>query len=288
MRLIDSLRNGTLKFMEAHDALSALIIENTNIEQDGIVLSYDGIWMSSLCDSLVRGKEDKEIVDLSDRMKTILEIKEVSPKPILVDIDSGGRPEQLANTVKRLSMINCDGVVIEDKIGEKKNSLFGTSNTQKQDTIENFVEKIKVAKKSIGNMEMIIVARIESLTLRNDKIDAIERAKAYIEAGADALLIHSSSKDICDLINVISVIKDIYDNYPIIVVPTTYNSYYDKELFDIGCNMIIYANQLMRSAIPAMSKVAAEILTFKRTFEIERDLEPISKTLRLLENEELV
>ena len=273
-----------VKTIEAHSGLTGLIAEKTVVEsKDGALDQFDAMWISSLCDATAKGKPDIELVDMSSRLRTIDDIMEVTTKPIILDGDTGGLIEHFVYNVRTLERMGVSAVIIEDKTGLKKNSLFGTEVEQTQDTIENFCEKIRAGKDVQRTEEFMIIARIESLILEQGMDDALARAFAYVEAGADGIMIHSRQKspkeiiDFCDLFR--AKVKDI----PIVVVPTSFNSITEKELAEHGVNIVIYANQLTRSAFPVMQRTAVEILQNHRALEVDSKLMPFKEIITLID-----
>ena len=256
-----------VKILEAHNGLTGLIVEKTNIKIDGQKLEFDGIWESSLTDSTAKGKPDTELVDFSSRFSTVEEILEVTTKPIIMDGDTGGKIEHFKFRVKTLERLGVSAIIIEDKIGSKKNSLFGDSVPQTQDTIDHFCRKIKEGKTSQVTEDFMIIARIESLILKKGMDDAINRAQSYINAGADGIMIHSKEKDGEEIVEFCKNYKKIKNRAPLVVVPSTYSHFTEQELQDLEINVVIYANHLLRSAYPAMIKVAKSILKNNRSKE---------------------
>ena len=268
-----------VRFLEAHNGLSSLIVESTKVTKDHFPYEFDGIWISSLTDSTAKGKPDIEIVE---RMDTLHQIVEVTTKPIIVDGDTGGVPEHFVFTVKTLERLGVSAVIIEDKIGLKKNSLFGTEVIQQQDSIENFSLKISRGKKAQITEDFMIIARIESLILKAGLEDAIKRAKAYIEAGADGIMIHSKEKEVDEIMAFCKEYNQFENKVPLVVVPTTYPHITERELKNIGVNVVIYANHLLRSAYPAMVKTAERILLNGRAQEAEEDCMTITNIINLI------
>ena len=279
-RLIDA--KPLVRFMEAHNGLSGLIVENIAEEQDGRRLAFDGMWLSSLTDSTAKGKPDIEAVDVTSRMQTLNDIVEVTTKPIIYDADTGGRPEHFAFTVRTLERFGVSAAIIEDKVGAKKNSLFGTEVAQTQATIEEFCEKIEVGKRAKVTSDFMIIARIESLILDKGVDDAIERARAYIGAGADGIMIHSRRKTVDEIAEFCREYGKFDTKVPLIAVPSSYNHVYDHELQELGVDVVIYANQLLRSAYPAMVNTARSILTHGRSKEADDQLLSIKDVLTLI------
>ncbi len=273
---------GLVTAMEAHDGLTGLIVENTVVHQNGGAYQFDAMWISSLCDSTAKGKPDIELVDMTSRFRTIDDITEVTTKPIIFDGDTGGKTEHFTYTVRSLERLGVSMVVIEDKTGLKKNSLFGTEVVQTQDSIENFCAKIRAGKKAQRTKEFMICARIESLILEQGMDDALTRAFAFVEAGADAIMIHSRKKDPSEIQEFISLFRAKDETTPIVLVPTSFNSVTEEEWKEHGANIIIYANQLMRAEVPAMQKAAELILENHRAEECDAMLMPFKDIIRLI------
>ena len=268
--------------MEAHDGLTGLIVENTVVHQDGGAHQFDAMWVSSLCDSTAKGKPDIELVDMTSRFRTIEDITEVTTKPIIFDGDTGGRTEHFVYTVRSLERLGVSMVIIEDKTGLKKNSLFGTEVVQTQDSIENFSAKIKAGKKAQRTKEFMICARIESLILEQGMDDALTRAFSFVEAGADAIMIHSRKKEPSEIQEFIEKFRAKDKTTPIVLVPTSFNSVTEEEWKDCGANIVIYANQLMRAEVPAMQKAAETILLNHRAKECDDMIMPFKDIIRLI------
>ena len=271
-----------LRLMEAHNGLTGLIVEHTSVATDHGVREFDGMWLSSLTDSTAKGWPDIEAVDVTSRMRTVNDIVEVTTKPIVYDGDTGGKPEHFVFTVKTLERLGVSAVIIEDKIGLKKNSLFGTDAGQMQDSIESFSHRIQVGKKAQRTDEFMIIARIESLILGQGLDDAVARASAYIEAGADGIMIHSSQAAPDEVLAFCAEYEGFAKRVPLVVVPSTYNSIREEALEQAGVNIVIYANQLLRSAYPAMVATAESILQHGRSLESEASMMPIKDVLRLI------
>ena len=271
-----------VRILEAHNGLTGLIVEKTKVEKDGKIKEFDGMWISSLCDSTAKGKPDIELVDLTSRLNTINDILEVTRKPIIVDGDTGGQIEHFVYTVKTLERLGVSAIIIEDKTGLKKNSLFGTDVTQTQDTIEHFSDKIRAGREARATSDFMIISRIESLIAGAGMDDAITRAKAYIEAGTDGIMIHSKEKDGKEIVEFCRRYNEFENRVPLIVVPTSYNFMKEEELVELGINVIIYANHLIRSAYPAMVNTAKSILENERSKEASINCMPIKEILTLI------
>jgi len=273
---------GLITAMEAHSGLTGLIVEKTKVEDRGGMKEFDAMWISSLCDSTDKGKPDIELVDMTSRFRTIDDIMEVTTKPIIFDGDTGGLKEHFVYTVRTLERMGVSMIIIEDKMGLKKNSLFGTEVKQQQDTIENFCEKIKAGKKAQKSKDFMICARIESLILEQGMDDALERAFAFVKAGADAIMIHSRKKEPDEIIEFVKKFRKKNNKTPIVVVPTSFNTVYEEEFKEIGVNIVIYANQLIRAGFPAMQNVAKKILTNHRAKEVDDDCISIKEIITLI------
>ena len=274
-----------VRTMEAHNGLSALVVENAKVQKDEKINSFDAIWVSSLTDSTAKGKPDIELVDMTSRINTINEIMEVSSKPIILDGDTGGLIEHFVFNIKTIERMGVSAIIIEDKIGLKKNSLFGTDVEQTQDSIENFCEKIRAGKKALLTDEFMIIARIESLILKQGMDDAIKRAKAYINAGADGIMIHSREKEPDEIFEFCEKFNEFAPNVPLVVVPTSFNQVYEDEFAKKGVNIVIYANHLIRSAYPSMMDTAMKILENERCKEVDDNCLPIKEILTLIPDE---
>ena len=272
-----------VKTIEAHSGLTGLIAEKTIVENNGELDQFDAMWVSSLCDSTAKGKPDIELVDMSSRLRTIDDIMEVTTKPIILDGDTGGLTEHFVYNVRTLERMGVSAVIIEDKTGLKKNSLFGTEVVQTQDSIENFCAKISAGKKVLRSDDFMIIARIESLILEQGMDDALNRAFAYIEAGADGIMIHSRKKSPDEILEFCDKFRAKDVKTPIVVVPTSFNSITEAELAEHGVNIVIYANQLTRSAFPAMENTAKEILKNHRALEVDDKLMPFKSIITLID-----
>ena len=271
-----------VRILEVHSGLTGRIVEQTKLVDGDIVREFDGMWQSSLTDSATKGKPDIELVDSTSRIQTIDQIFEVTTKPMIVDGDSGGLTEHFVYTVRTLERLGVSAVIIEDKIGPKRNSLFGTDANQQQDTIENFSEKISTGKKAQVTDDFMIIARIESLILKKGLDDALKRAKAYIESGADGIMIHSNEKDPKEILDFCSQYNKIEDKVQLVVVPSTYCTITEEDLIKAGVKIVIYANHLLRSAYPAMVKAAETILKNHRCHEADEYCLPIKDVLTLI------
>lgn len=273
-----------IRILETHNGLTGLIAEKIKIVKNGKTLEFDGMWESSLTDSASKGKPDTSAVDVTSRIQTIDQILEVTTKPVIVDGDSGGLTEHFIFTVKSLERLGISAVIIEDKIGAKRNSLFGTDVEQTQDAQDDFAEKINRGKKAQVTGDFMIIARIESLILKAGMQDALKRARAYIEAGADGIMIHSKEKTPNEIFKFCQEYKKFKYRVPLVVVPSTYSSVKEEELRRAGVRMVIYANQLLRSSYPAMVKTAQLILKYGRAKEADKYCLAIDEVLSLIPN----
>lgn len=271
-----------LRILETHSALVALIAENTSSEQEGQKVEFDGFWSSSLTDSSSRGKPDIEAVGLETRMNTLNEIFEVTNKPLIYDADTGGKIEHFVFTIKSLERVGVSAVVIEDKTGLKKNSLLGNEVEQTQEDIESFCQKIRAGKQAQVTEDFMIFARIESLILDKGQEDALKRAIAYIQAGADGIMIHSRHKDGAEIMEFMKNFRAINQDTPVMVVPTSFNGIYARDFAKAGINIVVYANQMLRASFVSMSRVAQSILDNDRSQEIEKECLSINEILSLI------
>lgn len=271
-----------VRLIEAHNGLTGLIVENVVVETDEGKREFDGMWASSLTESTIKGKPDIEAVDVSSRVNTLNEILEVTTKPIVYDADTGGYCEHFQFTVRTLERLGVSAAIIEDKVGLKKNSLFGTEVEQTQDSIESFCQKIRTGKNARVTEDFMIIARIESLILERGMEDALARAEAYIEAGADGILIHSRSKVPDEIFQFCDRYAEFQKRVPLFVVPTSYSQVYESELATHGVNVVIYANHLIRAAYPAMVETAETILRHGRAKEADAKLMPVKQIIELI------
>jgi phosphoenolpyruvate phosphomutase / 2-hydroxyethylphosphonate cytidylyltransferase len=286
------IRKGTLKrllrakpiirLIEAHSPISALIAEKSSIEVDGKVRQFDGFWSSSLTDSTEMGKPDIEALDISSRLGNINNIFEVTTKPLIMDLDTGGKPEHFEINVRTIERLGISAVIIEDKTGLKKNSLFGTDVAQTQEDVGLFCDKIRAGRASRISSDFMVIARIESLILDKGMNDAVMRAQAYVEAGVDGVMIHSRRKEPDEVYEFARIFRREFRHIPLVCVPTSYNIATEYELAERGFNVVIYANHLMRAAYPAMKRVALEILRNGRSAEVDNQLISINEVLELI------
>tara|TARA_B100000767_G_C19750099_1_gene530373 strand:- start:378 stop:1673 length:1296 start_codon:yes stop_codon:yes gene_type:complete len=271
-----------VRVIEVHSPISALVVENTKIKTKNEIKVFDCFWSSSLCDSIQMGKPDNEILDLSQRLDNINNIFEVSTKPLIIDLDTGGKIEHFSMNIKKLERLGISAVIIEDKTGLKKNSLFGNKANQTQDKISKFCEKIRMARKNIASDNFFIIARIESLILKKGMKDALNRAFSYVKAGANGIMIHSSLSTPAEVFKFAKLFRKKYSDIPLVCVPSTYSSVHEKLLEKNGFNIVIYANQITRTIYPQMIEVTKEILKNGRSFESEKKMLNISKIINLI------
>jgi len=272
-----------VRIMESHCGLTGLIIEHTKVEVGSEIREFDGMWASSLTDSTSKGKPDIEAVDLTTRLHDLNDSLEVTTKPVIYDGDTGGKTEHFVFTVRTLERLGVSAIIIEDKVGLKQNSLFGTDAVQSQDTIEGFCSKIQAGKGAQITRDFMIIARIESLIAGKSVGDALERAFAYVAAGADGIMIHSKNKDGMDIKEFCQRFREKDNHTPIVAVPTTYSQFTEAELAEWGINIVIYANHMLRSAYPAMVRCAERILETTRCQEASEEYcMPIKQILNLI------
>ncbi len=279
-RLLDS--KDLVRILEVHNGLTGLIVESTSTVREGVQVEFDGMWASSLTDSTARGKPDIEAVDISSRLQTVGEIFETTTKPLIFDGDTGGKPEHFVFTVRSLERLGASAVIIEDKEGLKKNSLFGTDVEQTQSTIEDFCVRLQMGKQAQVTDDFMIIPRLESLILEKGMDDAVRRAEAYIEAGADAIMIHSRRKEPDEILEFCRRAQGFSIQVPIVAVPSSYNGITEDELAAAGVRIVIYANHLLRAAYPQMRRVAEMILENGRSREADDLLAPIAEALAII------
>ena len=279
-RLLDA--KPLVRMIEAHSPISALIGESVNEMIEGERREFDGFWSSSLTDSTERGKPDIEALDISSRLRNINDIFEVTTKPLVMDGDTGGKEEHFELNVRSIERLGISAVIIEDKTGLKKNSLLGNETAQTQEDINVFSDKIRAGRSALISEDFMIIARIESLILDRGMEDALRRARAYVEAGAHGIMIHSRKKSPDEVFKFANTFRQDFPSIPLVSVPTSYNAVTERDLQDHGFNMVIYANQMLRSAYPAMKKNARAILKHGRSLEIDEDLISINEILDLI------
>ena len=272
-----------VRILEVHSGLCGLIAENVEVEgDDGSTRGYDGVWSSSLTDSTAKGKPDIEAVDMTSRMNSVNSIFEVTTKPMILDADTGGKPEHFAFTVRNLERLGVSCVIIEDKVGLKKNSLLGNDVKQTQDTIEGFCHKIRTGKKAQVSDDFMIIARCESLILDKGMEDAVERSKAYLEAGADGIMIHSRKPDGAEIMEFARRYREFEPTRPLVVVPSSFDKITEDEFAAAQINVVIYANQMLRASYPAMVDAAKTILKNQRAFEVREQCMSIKEILEII------
>ena len=282
-RLINS--KDIVRILESHNSLTGLIIENLKTNKRNHNNEFDGMWSSSLTDSATKGKPDNSSVDFSTRLLSINDMMEVTTKLLVFDADNGGQLEHLPFLVRSLERSGASALIMEDKVGLKKNSLFKNQTGTKQDKPELFAKKIKQICKSRKNKDFMVIARIESFIVGKGLNDALKRAEIYSKAGADAILIHSKEKNTREIFSFAKEFKKSKNFIPLVSVPSTYSKVYEKDLIRNGFKLVIYANQLLRAAYPAMKFAAKKILENSRAFEIEKKIIPIKEIINLIKND---
>jgi phosphoenolpyruvate phosphomutase len=271
-----------VRLLDVHNGLTGLIIENLRIETPSGLSEIDGMWASSLTDSTAKGKPDIEAVDVTSRLGTLHDVLEVTTKPIVYDGDTGGKTEHFVFTVKTLERLGISAIIVEDKTGLKKNSLFGTEVNQIQDSVENFCRKIQTGKRAQATSDFMIIARIESLICGKGVRDAMSRAEAFLNAGADGIMIHSREKTPNEVFDFCREYNKLENRKPLVAVPSSYNKVTEEELTEHGVDVVIYANQLLRSAYPAMINTAKSILKYHRSAEVDQQMMSINEILELI------
>ena len=279
------LSKSIVRILESHNSLAGLIIENLSINKKNLRIAFDGMWSSSLTDSATKGKPDNSSVDFSSRISSLNDMMDVTTKPLVFDADNGGQIEHLSFLVRSLERSGVSAIIMEDKIGLKKNSLFKNQTGARQDKPESFAKKIKQVCKSRQSKDFLVIARIESFILGKGINDSLKRAEIYSKAGADAILIHSKEKTPNQIFSFARRFKKSKNFVPLVAVPSTYSKVYEKDLIKNGFNLVIYANHLLRAAYPAMEFVAKKILENERSYEIENKIIPIKKIINLIQND---
>lgn len=280
-RLLDN--KAIVRGIEVHNGITGLIVEHVSVNRENKKEEFDFMWLSSLTDSTARGKPDTELVDSTTRLNTIHDVLEVSTKPLIYDGDTGGQTEHFPYMVRTLERLGVSAVIIEDKQGLKKNSLFGTAVKQEMADPKAFAEKIKAGKKAQVTPEFMIIARLESMIAGKGVKDALKRAQVYIDAGADGIMVHSKEKDPKEVLEFCREFKKFKKKVPLVAVPSTYHTITEEELVKAGVSIVIYANHLLRSAYPAMLKTAETILNHGRATEAQELCMPISEILTLID-----
>ena len=282
-RLINS--NDIVRILESHNSLTGLIIENLKLEKNNKTFEFNGMWSSSLTDSATKGKPDNSSVDFSARISSLNEMMDVTTKPLVFDADNGGQVEHLPFLVRSLERSGVSAIIMEDKVGLKKNSLFKNQSDTKQDKPQIFAKKIKKICSSRRSQDFMVIARIESFIVGKGLKDALNRAEIYSKAGADAILIHSKEKTPAEIFSFAREFKRSKNFIPLVSVPSTYSKVYEKDLIKNGFKLVIYANQLLRSAYPAMQNTAKTILKNRRAFEVDKKIIPIKEIINLIKND---
>ncbi len=285
-RLKRLMNNKSLvRILESHNSLTGLIIENLKIQKKNMTKEYDGMWSSSLTDSATKGKPDNSSVDFSSRISSLNDMMDVTTKPLIFDADNGGQLEHLPFLIRSLERSGASAIIIEDKVGLKRNSLFKNQKGTKQDKPEIFAKKIKKICSSRQSKDFMVIARIESFIVGKGINDALKRAEVYSKAGADAILIHSKEKSPAEIFSFSKKFRKNKYSKPLVAVPSTYSKVYEKDLIKNGFKLVIYANQLLRAAYPAMQLAAKKILENGRSFEIEKKIIPIKEIINLIKND---
>ena len=274
-----------VRILESHNSLTGLIIENLKIIKKNKKVEFDGMWSSSLTDSATKGKPDNSSVDFSSRITSLNEMLDVTSKPLVFDADNGGQLEHLPFLIRSLERAGTSAIIMEDKVGLKRNSLFKNQSSTKQDKPQLFARKIKKICKTRQSKDFMVIARIESFILGKGLNDALKRAEIYSKAGADAILIHSKEKTPKEIFSFAKKFRKSKNYIPLVSVPSTYSKVYEKDLIKNGFKLVIYANQLLRAAYPAMENAAKSILMKGRAFEIDKTIIPIKEIINLIKND---
>jgi phosphoenolpyruvate phosphomutase / 2-hydroxyethylphosphonate cytidylyltransferase len=274
-KLKQMLQAGELiRGIEAHNALAAGMIEQLSVQGK----KFNALWMSSLTETASRGFPDNEYLNLNARLDTLIEVMHNCSLPLIYDGDTGSFPEHLALTVKKLEALGVSALVIEDKKGLKQNSLLGSAPTQSLETIERFCEKIKIAKAAQKSQDFMLIARIESFILGAGLSDALNRAEAYLAAGADALMIHSKNRSSDE---VLSFCEAYNGSAPLMLVPSTYYDLTETQAQTAGAQIVIYANHLLRASYRAMHTAASTILADGCAEKLEGEIASCQEIIQL-------
>ena len=279
-RIIESKE--LVRVLECHSPLSGLIAENTKIEKKEKIEQFEAMWSSSLTDSSLKGKPDNQSLDFSSRFNSLGDLLDVTTKPLIFDADNGGRLEHLPFTIRSLERLGVSAIIIEDKVGLKKNSLFNDQTNSKQDKIKDFCKKIQLIKKTRNSKDFLIGARIESFILGKGLDDAIKRAKFYSISGADLILIHSKEKNPKEIFAFAKIFKKMSEFKPMVCVPSTYSATKESELIKNGFKIVIYANHMLRASYPGMRSAAETILKNKRALELEEKISSVKEIINLI------
>ena len=282
-RLMDS--KDITRILESHNALTGLIIENIKINNNKKNLEFDGMWSSSLTDSATKGLPDNSSLSFSARINSLNDMMDVTTKPVVFDADNGGQIEHLPFLIRSLERSGASAIIMEDKVGLKKNSLFKNQAGTKQDKPTLFAKKIKKICNTRQSQDFMVIARIESFIVGKGLKDALHRAEIYSKAGADAILIHSKEKTPAEIFSFAKEFRKSKNFVPLVSVPSTYSKVYEKDLIKNGFKLVIYANQLLRAAYPAMQNTAKTILKNKRAFEADKKIIPIKEIINLIKND---
>lgn len=268
-----------IRVIETVNALEALAVRDAEKHSGK---AFDAIWFSGLCCAAFKGKPDNEFVEMSEKKHDIEDIFSISEKPLIIDMDTGGIVTHFCRRIAELERIGVSAVVIEDKTGVKHNSLYGKANIHSMENADVFADKIRQAKHSLATGYFMIFARIESFIAGENMETALYRADRYISAGADGIVIHSIRNDGSDAFEFAKKFRKKYPHVPLAFIPTAYGSFTDKELHRKGADIVIYANQLMRSAYRAMTASALAILENGRADE--DCCEPVKTILEAIDN----
>ncbi len=274
-----------VRILESHNALTGMIIDKINVKKKNRVYDFDGMWSSSLTDSATKGLPDNSSLSFSARISSLQDLMDVTSKPLVFDADNGGQIEHLSYLIRSLERSGVSAIIMEDKIGLKKNSLFKNQSGAKQDKPSHFAKKIKKICATRQSEDFMVIARIESFILNKGIKDALKRAEIYSKAGADAILIHSKEKTPAQIFSFAKEFKKSKNFIPLVSVPSTYSKVYEKELIRNGFKLVIYANQLLRAAYPAMQNTAKTILRNGRAYEADKSIIPIKEIISLIKND---
>jgi phosphoenolpyruvate phosphomutase len=266
-----------VRLLEVHNSLSGIIIERTLVEGNERDKEFDGMWYSDLTDSLAKGKPNSSFVDLTSRINTIHGILESTTKPLIVEAGNGGITEHFVSTVKTLERLGVSAVVIADKVGYEGAVFSLNGNEPVQEDVNDFARKIASGKKTQVNKDFSIITQINSLVMHEDVENALRRARVYIEAGVDALMIHSNVETLTDFFEFCRSYRNLEDKVPLLAAIPARSSLDEDQLISAGVQFIVYPDQLLRAAYTSMLNAAKTLLIQARASDVDELYAPISE-----------
>jgi phosphoenolpyruvate phosphomutase len=262
------LRPAVIRVAGAHDALSALVAEDAG---------FDAVWASSLAISAARGLPDMSLLTMTDYLQAASYINDASAVPVIADCDTGfGNITNVAFMVRQYEAAGIAAVCIEDKVFPKRNSFVKTEQVLEDAT--TFARKIEVAKQTQRSDDFVVIARTEAAIAGAGIAEALRRAHLYVDAGADAILMHSKSSEPDEVLDFLCQWEG---RAPVVVVPTTYYAWHVDDAAKAGVSMVIYANQALRAAVRSMRHVLSQVLLAGSSVCVEKQIAPMSDIFRL-------